>query len=185
MTHQDPSQPMTNGDFITQMAQFGTVSGIQGLQTSFSQFASSISDSQALQATSLVGKYVSAPGTQGVLAVGGNLTGNIVLSDSVSNVHVQVTDSTGRVVQDTDLGVQSAGTVPFTWDGTDANGTMVSPGVYNIQATANIGGNNTVLETDINSQVDSVSMASGTNGLKVNLAGGLGSVDFNKIKQIL
>ncbi|MGZ4955340.1 MAG: flagellar hook capping FlgD N-terminal domain-containing protein, partial [Methylobacter sp.] len=32
MTHQDPSQPMQNGEFITQMAQFGTVSGIQDLQ---------------------------------------------------------------------------------------------------------------------------------------------------------
>ena len=184
MTHQDPSQPMSNGDFITQMAQFGTVSGIQDLQKSFGDFATSINSSQALQATSLVGKYVSAPGTKGLLSVGGNITGNIVLSDSTSNVNVQVTDSAGQVVQNTDLGVQSAGTVPFTWDGTNSSGTMVSPGVYNIQATANIGGTNTALETDINSQVASVSMASGSTGMKVNL-NGLDSVDFNKIKQIL
>ncbi|MGZ5619945.1 MAG: flagellar hook assembly protein FlgD [Methylobacter sp.] len=185
MTHQDPSQPMSNGEFITQMAQFGTVSGIQDLQKSFGNFASSINDSQALQATSLVGKYVSVPGTQGLLPVGGNIKGNIVLPDSVSNVHVEVTDSAGQVVQNVDLGMHSAGTMPFTWDGTDSNGTMVSPGVYNIVATANIGGANTGLETDINSEVDSITMASGANGLKVNLSGGLGSIDFNKIKQIL
>ncbi|MGZ5045063.1 MAG: flagellar hook assembly protein FlgD, partial [Methylobacter sp.] len=29
MTHQDPTKPMENTEFITQMAQFGTVSGIQ------------------------------------------------------------------------------------------------------------------------------------------------------------
>ena len=34
MTHQDPTKPMENGDFLTQIAQFGTVSGIQDLQKS-------------------------------------------------------------------------------------------------------------------------------------------------------
>jgi len=61
---------------------------------------------------------------------------------------------------------------------------MASPGVYKIDATANIDGNNTALETDINSLVDSISMGSGANGIKVNLTG-LDSVNFNQIKQIL
>jgi len=61
---------------------------------------------------------------------------------------------------------------------------MASPGVYKIEATAYVDGENTVLETDINSKVDSVSMGTGANGVKVNLTG-LDSVDFSKIKQIL
>ena len=186
MTHQDPASPMTNGDFITQMAQFGTVSGIQSLQTSFSSFANSITDSQTLQATSLVGRQVSAPGTQGLLAVGGNITGDVNLTGSSPDVQVQVTDSTtGQIVQTVDLGAQAAGSIPFTWDGTSSNGVMASPGVYKIQATANIAGNNTALVTDINSTVDSVSVGTGGSGVKVNLAGGLGSINVNQIKQIL
>jgi flagellar basal-body rod modification protein FlgD len=185
MTHQDPSQPMSNGEFITQMAQFGTVSGIQDLQKSFRDFAGSINSSQALQASGLVGRYVSAPGTQGLLAVGGNISGNINLESSASNVHVKVTDSvTGAIVREMDLGAHGAGSMPFSWDGMNSNGAMSSPGVYKIEATADVDGNNTMLATDIDSRVDSVSMASGGNGLKVNLTG-LDSVDFNKIKQIL
>lgn len=185
MTHQDPTKPMENGDFLAQMAQFGTVSGIQDLQKSFGDFASSINSSQALQASSLVGRYVSAPGTQGVLGVGGKITGNINLEDSTSNVHVKVTDSaTGEVVREVDMGAQGKGAIPFSWDGTNANGVLANPGVYKIEATAIIDGNNTVLATDINSKVDSVSMASGSNGMKVNLTG-LDSVNFNQIKQIL
>lgn len=185
MTHQDPSQPMSNGDFITQMAQFGTVSGIQDLQKSFGDFAGSINSSQALQATSLVGRYVSAPGTQGLLNVGGNITGDINLTSSASSVLVTVTNAaTGEVEQTVDMGTHSAGKIPFTWDGTNSNGVMSSPGVYKIGATASIDGNNTALVTDINSQVDSVSMASGSTGMKVNLTG-LDSIDFNQIKQIL
>jgi flagellar basal-body rod modification protein FlgD len=186
MTHQDPSSPMTNGDFISQMAQFGTVSGIQSLQASFSSFANSITDSQALQATSLVGRKVSAPGTQGLLAAGSNITGDINLSSSSPDVKVQVTDSsTGQVVQIIDLGAQAVGSVPFTWDGKNSNGVLASPGVYKIQATANIAGANTALVTDIDSMVDSVSVGANGSGVKVNLAGGLGSINVNQIKQIL
>jgi flagellar basal-body rod modification protein FlgD len=186
MTHQDPSSPMTNGDFIAQMAQFGTVSGIQDLQKSFSTFANSITDSQALQATSLVGRTVSAPGTQGLLAVGSNITGDVNLSSSSPDVKVQITDSsTGQVVQTLDLGAQAAGSVPFTWDGKNSNGVLASPGVYKVQATGDIAGANTALVTDINSKVDSVSVGANGSGVKVNLAGGLGSVNVNQIKQIL
>ncbi|MGR9014136.1 MAG: flagellar hook assembly protein FlgD [Gammaproteobacteria bacterium] len=185
MTHQDPSKPMQNGEFITQMAQFGTVSGIQDLQKSFGEFSSSINSSQALQATSLVGRRVSAPGERGVLEVGGDISGNINLTDSVSNMKVAITDATtGEVVQNLDLGPHSAGKVPFVWDGLNSNKVLASPGVYKIEATAYIDGKNTALETDINSKVDSVTMASGSTGMKVNLKG-LDSVDFNKIKQIL
>ncbi|MCK9397566.1 MAG: flagellar hook assembly protein FlgD [Methylobacter sp.] len=185
MTHQDPTKPMENGQFLTQIAQFGTVSGIQDLQKSFGDFSSSITSSQALQATSLVGRQVSAPGTQGVLAVGGNISGDINLTGSATSVKVAITDPvTGEVVQNVDLGAHGTGTVPFSWDGTNSNGVMANPGVYKIEATAYVDGKNTVLETDIHSKVDSVTMASGTNGLKVNLSG-LDSVDFNKIKQIL
>ncbi len=75
MTHQDPTKPMENGQFLTQIAQFGTVSGIQDLQKSFGDFANSINSSQALQATSLVGRYVSAPGTKGVVGSRGRYIG--------------------------------------------------------------------------------------------------------------
>ncbi|MDI1277121.1 flagellar hook assembly protein FlgD [Methylobacter sp.] len=185
MTHQDPTKPMENGAFLTQIAQFGTVSGIQDLQKSFGDFASSINSSQALQATSLVGRQVSAPGTKGVLGVGGDITGDINLAGSATSVKVAVTDATtGEVVQTLDLGPHSEGKVPFSWDGANSNGVMSNPGVYKIEATAYVDGKNTVLETDINSKVDSVTMANGANGMKVNLSG-LDSVDFNKIKQIL
>jgi len=49
---------------------------------------------------------------------------------------------------------------------------------------ASMDGINTVLQTEIQARVESVSMGSGKNGLQVNLAG-LGAVNFNQIKQIL
>lgn len=185
MTHQDPTKPMQNGEFLSQMAQFGTVSGIQGLQQSFEDFSASISSDQALQAASLVGRTVSVPSDYGLLSVGGEIKGNFDLSASASTVNVSITDpQTGDVVRTVSLGQQSAGTVPFVWDGLNDAGTLASPGVYKVQAQASIDGVNTVFQPSLEATVESVSMSNGANGVQVSLAG-LGEFSFNQIKQIL
>ncbi len=185
MTHQDPSKPMENGDFLAQMAQFGTVSGIQDLQKSFTDFSNSITSGQALQAAGLVGHYVSAPATNGYLEAGKDISGNINLTASTQNLQIKIIDAKGKEVDDIQLGTHAKGDVPFVWDGTGADGVALSPGVYKIEASALIDGKNTVLETNINAKVASVNIGSGMSGLKVNLVGNDGSIDFNKIKQVL
>jgi len=185
MTHQDPTKPMQNGEFLSQMAQFGTVSGIQDLQQSFKDFAASISSDQALQAASLVGRTVSAPSGEGLLAAGGQIKGTVDLPASSANVNLKILDPlTGDVIRIKSLGGHSAGPVPFVWDGMNDKGNLASPGGYKVQVEASIDGINTVLQPDIQSRVESVSMDSGKNGLQINLTG-LGAVGFNQIKQIL
>ncbi len=185
MTHQDPNNPMQNGEFLSQMAQFGTVSGIQDLQKSFATFSSSISSDQALQAASLVGRDVTVTSTQGVLASGGEISGTVNLTSSTPDLTIAVTNAvTGELIKTIDLGNQSAGNVPFNWDGTNSAGTLSNPGTYKIAASAPVNGANTMFTTDINSKVGSVVMATGTTGMKVNLADG-SSVDFGQVKQIL
>lgn len=185
LTHQDPLKPMENGEFLGQMAQFSTVSGIQDLQASFKDFANSISSDQALQAASLVGRHVSAPSTEGLLGAGGSIAGSFELPASSSNVTLKVVDSfSGNVVRTVDMGNQAAGPVAFEWDGMTTEGEFANPGVYKIQVEANVDGKNTVLPTNIKSLVESVTMANGSRGLQLNLAG-VGPVNFNQIKQIL
>jgi flagellar basal-body rod modification protein FlgD len=185
MTHQDPTKPMENGDFLAQMAQFGTVSGIQDLQESFKSFATSISSDQALQASGLVGRYVSVPSNQGLLSAGGEIRGQLDLTGSSPNVAVKIIDAqTGESVRTINLGSQSSGTVPFVWDGYTDNEVLANPGVYKLEATALIDGTNTALATQVHSKVDSVIMGNGQQGISVNLQG-LGAVNFNQIKQIL
>jgi flagellar basal-body rod modification protein FlgD len=185
LTHQNPLEPMESGDFLAQMAQFGTVQGIQDLQDSFSDFASSISSDQALQASNLVGRYVSAPSSEGLLSAGGEIKGQFELPSSSPNTQVKIIDSsTGDVVRNLNLGGHSKGTVPFTWDGLNEQGEFANPGVYKVQVEAALDGVNTILLPEIQSRVESVTMSNGRHGLLVNLAG-IDSIDFNQIKQIL
>ena len=184
MTHQDPTAPMTNGDFLSQMAQFGTVDGIKGLQTSFNNFSTSMGSNQNLQATNLIGKTVSTASNQGALAAGGSIKGSVALTSSSSDVSVQIINpSNGTVVSSMDLGSQAAGDVPFSWNGTNSDGTQARPGIYQVKVQSMVNGTNTALTTNIQSQVSSVSM--GAQGVQVNLAGGLGSVNLSQVTQIL
>jgi flagellar basal-body rod modification protein FlgD len=183
MTHQDPSKPMENGDFLAQMAQFSTVEGIGSLNDSFAEFASSISGGQALQAASLVGQSVLVPSKEGVLSLESGLSGEAVLKSSTDNLQISFQNTDGEIVKTIQLGQQEEGNIKFEWDGLLDNGTHAEPGKYNIIAEAKIGGDNTVLDTQVNAAVESVAMGGKNKGVMLSLTG-LGDVSFNEVKKI-
>ena len=76
LRNQDPTQPMDPANFLGQLAQFGTVSGIQGMQDSISTLSDSLRSSQVLGGTSLVGHYVLADASEGEI-VGGSTPADV------------------------------------------------------------------------------------------------------------
>ena len=79
LQYQDPLKPMENGDFLGQMAQFGTVSGINDLNTTVSSMNASFQSNQALQASTLVGRRVMVPSQTAFLKDGEPLIGSVDL----------------------------------------------------------------------------------------------------------
>lgn len=69
LKNQDPFKPLDSGDFL-ELAQFGTVSGLKQLQSQFETLSGSIVSSQALQASSLLGRDVLINATSGYLEAG-------------------------------------------------------------------------------------------------------------------
>ncbi|MEE9339129.1 MAG: flagellar hook assembly protein FlgD [Methylococcaceae bacterium] len=183
MTHQDPSKPMENGDFLAQMAQFSTVEGVSSLNDSFAEFAGSITSGQGLQAATLVGKSVMVPTDQGVLSVNNNLSGEVALKGPTDNLKVTVLGPDGSILKTINLGKQDKGNIEFEWDGLLEDGTQASPGTYKIAAESIIDGENTVSQTLISAEVKSVALGAGADGVSLELAG-LGKVKFNEIKKI-
>ncbi len=183
LNNQDPMKPMESGDFLGQMAQFSTVSGIGDLQTSFAEFASSVSNDQALQAANLVGRRVSVPLQAGALTAGSSIDGELTLPASSPDVSIKITDTAGQIIRTIPLGTQSAGPVAFSWDGTRSDGTIAPPGVYNVDAQARIDGQNFELDTQISADVESVTLGGLGKPLQLNLSG-LGSVPFSNVSRI-
>ncbi|WP_438971696.1 flagellar hook assembly protein FlgD [Methylophaga sp.] len=183
LKNQDPLKPMESGDFLGQIASFGTVSGIADLQDSFSSFAKSMQSDQALQGSSLVGRSVLVPSSIGMMTPEDGMTGQINVSEPVTDLKVQVFSENGVPVRTIEMGAAS-GYTNFTWDGFDANDTAMPEGIYQFRATGTVNGENTAFGTATVAKVSSVLVGSGSQGLTVNLAG-IGSVPFGEVQEII
>ncbi len=184
MQHQDPMKPMTDGQFITQMAQFQTAAGMQDLQKSFTELSSTLQSNQALQASALVGREVLAPGNTADLAAGGSIAGQVDLPADTTGLAVKITDSAGQLVRDLSLGAQPAGTAQFRWDGINDGGQAATPGTYTIHVQALLDGQSQELQPMLTAKVESVSLGSGKLDTQLNLAGNraISLADVRKIQ---
>ena len=183
LTNQDPMEPMDNGEFLSQMAQFSTVTGIEQLASSFEKLSLSVSQGQALQAATLVGKRVLVPSASAELAAGQGVGGGVDLSAAADNVTVTIGDANGQVVRTIDLGKQGAGLAEFSWDGLTASGTAAPAGTYTFSIDAKINGEHQAQTTLLDGQVSGVSYDSASGGLVLNVAA-LGDVSFSDVYRI-
>lgn len=179
---QDPMKPLDNSQFVSQMAQFSTVSGIQSLQDSFSKLAASMQSSDMLQASTLVGHSVMVPGSTLSLPSSGTVQAAAEMPVS-GNLTVDITDGSGQVLRRMDLGMQPAGLSGFEWDGLDNIGQRLAPGIYNISARVTNGQQTQAATSYIVGRVNSIS-TDANNQLNADVQG-MGSVAFSSIRQIL
>jgi len=184
LKNQDPLKPLDSNEFLGQVAQFTTVRGIQDMQKSFADLAATLGSSQALQASTLVGREVLVPGSDGYLAATGALAGTVQLPESTRGLTVTVYDASGQVVRQIGLGAQAAGEIEFSWDGITAAGKRATPGLYSVSATVDVEGEKLVAETAVLARVESVTLGRGGSEMQLNLAG-LGSVGLGGVRQIL
>jgi len=183
LTHQDPFKPMENSELASQISQFATVSGIDELNSSFSDLSGSLLSDQSLQAAGLVGRNVLVPLGGGYLETGGTVNGVVGLNDPASDVTVAVYDSGGALVREIELGTQTKGEVSFSWDGTTDSGDYAPAGQYQIEARASVNGETSSPYVLTEAEVSSVSIGAAGQGLALNLKG-LGPISFNDVAEI-
>lgn len=184
LNNQDPTNPMDNSQFLAQIAQFASVSGIQDMQNSIKQLADSLVSNQTMQAASLVGHQVVAAGSNATLGSNGVLSGAIDLSQSTSDLMVGIYDASGQLVKKMDLGAQGQGMIPFSWDGINTDGTRSPNGIYQVKALANINGSAQAVSTYVASSVDSVMVDAATQQIELNTSGGE-TIKMSDVKQIM
>lgn len=182
LQNQDPFKPMENGEFLGQMAQFSTVSGIEGMQSSLDQMTGAFGANQTLQASQLIGKSVLVEDTNVFLKADSDVTGRFELETSSGAVQIDIMDVSGRLVNVMNMGEQSAGRHDFTWDGKNSLGEQLPAGQYSISITAASGDSQIAVPALLSRKIDSVEF--GDEGA-VNLNTVDGEViTLDKVKQI-
>ena len=180
---QDPLNPVENDAFLSQIAQFSTVNGLEQLRSSFDGLASSLVSNQALQASQLVGRSVLVRSDRGVLVEEQGVNGAIELPAAIPDLTLKVHDETGQLVRELSLAGQGPGLVDFTWDGFDDAGAALPPGQYTLSAEGTLDEQAQSFETFALFPVQSVTLAPEEGGLLLEL-GGLGQLPFYEVRQI-
>lgn len=109
MRYQDPFKPMENGDFISQMAQFSSVAGIDDMRASLDQFVASNAATQALQSASLLDRRVLIEGNIAQPSETGTLDFEFNLASSTGAVLVTITDAQNNIIDELNLGPMGHG----------------------------------------------------------------------------
>lgn len=180
---QDPFKPTDNTEFISQMAQLTSVSGISEMNANLATLTQSLYSAQLLEASSLIGKEVLVDSSVVALPGTGGITGQLNLPVSSNAVNVEILTPGGEVVGKVSLGPQNAGAVPFEWNGVGTTGNRLPPGKYLIQASYRNGNTQEALGTQVRAAVNSVSVPSNGGSAQLQLQG-LGSVALSQVIEI-
>ena len=163
LQNQDPFAPMDNGDFIAQMAQFSTVTGIQEINNSIGRLVEEFDQARIATASNLLGHSVLVPGDTGLPDEDGELHGVLDLPEGTISTELRYLDAdSGEELFYDDLGPRTSGLVGFSWQ-TIPQEFLDSGKRIKIEATIDTGKGPEQLSPSIYSKVISASVGSGEN----------------------
>jgi flagellar basal-body rod modification protein FlgD len=182
LKNQDPFKAMDPSQFLGQLAQFGTVSGIQEMQSAFATLSDSMRASQVLDGATMVGRDVLVASETVGLTAEGTVRGAIDVPAESTEVQIKITDASGQLVRTMTL-PDGEGLVEFAWDGIGADGSRAPAGEYTLEAVSNVGGAAYSLETLMSSRVSSVTI-DGARGLTLNTTT-LGARALSDVRRVM
>ena len=161
LQNQDPFAPMDNGDFIAQMAQFSTVTGIQDMNASLGKLVEEFDQARIATASNLLGHSVLVPGNIGRPDDKGELHGVLDLPEATISTQLNYVDTdTNNSLFKEDLGPRAAGLVGFKWSDIPEE-ILASNKRIKIEALIDTGNGPEQLSPSIYSKVISASVGTG------------------------
>jgi flagellar basal-body rod modification protein FlgD len=182
LKNQDPFKAMDPSQFLGQLAQFGTVSGIQEMQAAFGTLSDAMRSSQVLDGSAMIGRDVLVASEDATLQAEGSVRGALDVPTGATGLTLNVRDANGTLVRRMTLPT-TTGLQDFSWDGVADNGTRAPAGEYSFEAVASGGGKSISLEMLLASRVTSVTIDSQT-GLQLNTST-LGSRRLSDVRRVM
>lgn len=183
LQNQDPLKPLDSTEFVAQLAQFSTVSGIQSMQNSLTTLTDSMRSSQALSGATLVGHDVLVPVEEANYAAGTVLGGAVEVPKGASGVALGIYDSGGQLVRQATLPTDTS-LAYFAWDGLADDGSEVASDRYTVKIVATVDGHSEALQPQLLGTVGSVSIARDGTSLTLNTRE-LGAVALRDVTQVM
>ena len=183
MKNQDPMKPMEPSEFLGQLAQFSTVTGIQDMGKSVSDLVGSMRSSQALSGANLVGREVLAPGDRAAFDGSTPLRAAVDTPVGAGSVELLVRDASGAVVRRAQVPASATGLTELAWDGRADNGAAMPLGTYRLEALVRTGGRVEQSQLLLRSRVDSVTLDPAGGGVVLNTPNG--SLPLGAVRRVM
>ena len=183
LQNQDPFAPMENGDFIAQMAQFSTVSGIGDVNESLSELAGEYEKARIATAASLLGHSVLLPGNIVRPDENGEIHGVLDLPQASSYTTINFSDPvTGELVHSQAIGAIPSGLNGFSWTNIPDE-LKHRDNKFKIEALVDFGEGAQSLSPSIFAEILSASVGEANNGtITIDLAD-YGTVDVSTVEK--
>ncbi len=136
LQNQDPLEPMDADKMTDQLVSFNELEQSQKTNTyleTLLQYQASMGNLQSVQ---FMGKTVLAPGNSVSVAEGRESEMTFDLSESASEVTIEIYDENDQLVKTLTRQDMSSGEQTVTWDGTDESGNPVPEGNYSYKVSA-------------------------------------------------
>ena len=179
LQNQDPFAPMENGEFIAQMAQFSTVTGITSMDESLKNVAAKLGETRIATAANMLGHSVLVPGKIARTDDDGSVNGVIDLPSAATNVNVVFKSQSGDIIDTISLGNQSSGLVGFAWHGAPIEMTDNDDPIF-VEAYANTGKGMEGVNSSIFAEVLSSSAGTGDSGVMLDVRD-YGTISANEV----
>ena len=179
LQNQDPFAPMENGEFIAQMAQFSTVTGITSMDESLKNVAAKLGETRIATAANMLGHSVLVPGKIARADDDGSVNGVIDLPSASTNVNVVFKSQNGEIIDTINLGNQSSGLVGFAWHGAPKDMIENDEPIF-VEAYANSGKGMEGVSSSIFAEVLSSSAGDGESGVMLDVRD-YGTISANEV----
>ncbi|MHB8231570.1 MAG: flagellar hook assembly protein FlgD [bacterium] len=136
LQNQNPLDPMSNTNYISELAQFNSMNQLASMNSTLQSLVSSQNQAALGNAVNLVGRTVQAAGNAFGFTSGSSSSLSYSLPQNANSVSMNIYDTSGNLVYNTNLGSQSSGSQSFNWDGLENNGSSAPSGNY----TFSVGG---------------------------------------------
>jgi len=168
LQNQDPFAPMENAEFIAQMAQFSTVTGITEMGESLKGLASQLKEFRIATASSLLGSSVMVPGNVARPDSNGEIHGMIDLPSTSTMTQLTFSDAAGTPIHSMDLGPNPAGLVGFSWEDIPED-VRASNAPLRVDVYADFGNGMESLTPSVFAEVFSASVGDDTTGVMLDV----------------
>jgi len=138
LRHQDPLNPLDSTEFTAQLAQYSSLEQLLNVNENLEALKASQEQDYRLQALDFLGKEVIADGDLLYLEPNQMSQGGFSITDS-ANCTAYVMDANGIPIRSISMGILGPGQHQFQWDGRDAGGNTMDPGIYSFEVTAMTG----------------------------------------------